>query len=60
MALRRCPDCGWSVSSQAVKCPRCGRERFDVTLPGSGWLWVLIVLAAFTAAPFVVWWVNHR
>jgi hypothetical protein len=23
--LRKCPGCGWALSSTATKCPRCGR-----------------------------------
>ena len=23
--LRKCPNCGWTLSSTAIKCPKCGR-----------------------------------
>jgi uncharacterized OB-fold protein len=60
MSLRRCPDCGKAISSQAAACPYCGRERMDVTLPGPGWLWVLIVLTGFASIPLVMWYIGHH
>lgn len=51
MALRNCEDCGYSFSSSANECPRCGcihntHKIFDFS-PGFGdlpsWLNILLV-----------------
>jgi predicted amidophosphoribosyltransferase len=37
MALTNCPDCGNSVSSEALACPKCGRPA-GVAFSGEVWL----------------------
>jgi uncharacterized paraquat-inducible protein A len=64
MALKRCPDCGASVSTKAPACPRCGRSNEGAFLSPSanarsclgclfllalGWM-ALVVLQASSGA----------
>ncbi|WP_350224386.1 DUF4124 domain-containing protein [Halopseudomonas bauzanensis] len=46
MALKPCPDCGTSVSSSAITCPKCGR---NLAAYRSHW-WALAILAVMVAA----------
>lgn len=46
MALKQCPDCGTSVSSSAITCPKCGR---NLAAYRSHW-WALAILAVMVAA----------
>ena len=42
MALKKCRECGQSVSSEAKTCPHCGVKK-PVTQT-SGWAWLVVIL----------------